>query len=86
MSKWELWSGTAEDGTVSDAYFQADNDLARKLAIGEGLNPIWSTLARSHNDAHRALHAHMGWEEYMPMLRADGTPHPEDEADQHEAT
>jgi len=68
MAKWEFWSGTADHGTVSDAYFQAENDLARQMAIGEGLKPVWSTPAKSHNDARRALHAHRGWEEYTPMM------------------
>jgi len=27
----------------------------------------------------KTLHVHIGWEDYQPMVRADGTPYPEDE-------
>jgi hypothetical protein len=82
MRRWELWSGTDADGAISDTFFRADNDMARQMAIAEGLTLEWSTFAEGINDAMRTLHVHMGWEEYKPMLRPDGTPYPEDEADE----
>lgn len=81
MRKWELWSGTDDDGIASDTFFREDNDRARRLALAEGLTLVWSTFAEGTNDAMRTLRVHMGWEEYKPMLQADGTPYPEDEAD-----
>jgi hypothetical protein len=81
VRRWELWSGTDDDGADSDSFFREDNDKARRMAIAEGLTLVWSTFAEGSNDAMRALHVYMGWEEYKPMLRDDGTPYPEDEAD-----
>ncbi len=43
---------------------------------------IWSTTAVGSNDAMRQMHRHLGWGEYRPMLRVDGTPYPEDEDDE----
>lgn len=82
MRKWELWSGADDDGAASDSFFREDNDKARQLALAQGLTLVWSTSADGINDAMRTLHIHMGWEEYKPMLRADGTPYPEDESDE----
>jgi hypothetical protein len=66
------------------SFFPADNEQLRQMATNEGLALVWSTMATSYNDAHRALHVYMGWEPYKPMLRLDGTPYPEDEDDDSE--
>lgn len=38
-------------------------------------------MAKGINPAMRQLYAHLGWGEYRPMVRADGTPYPQDEDD-----
>lgn len=47
----------------------------------EGLVKIWETTAVGSNDAMRQRNEFLGWEEYRPMLREDGTPYPDDEDD-----
>ncbi|HAM01970.1 MAG TPA: hypothetical protein DCQ30_07040 [Acidimicrobiaceae bacterium] len=81
MRRWELWEGP----DLTHSFFASDNQDARRLTEGEGAVKIWETEATSYNDAKRALHEHMGWEPYKPMLREDGTPYPEDEDDSSEA-
>jgi hypothetical protein len=76
VRRWELWVG--EDG---HAFFPEENDQARRMARQEGYVLSWETTAKSTNDAHRALYAHLGWGDFKPMLRPDGTPYPEDEDD-----
>ncbi len=82
MRRWELWEGVAEDVPSSDAFFPEDKAQARQMVVDEGLTFVWSTTAAGPHDAMRVLHAYKGWEEYQPLLRADGTPHPEDEDDE----
>jgi hypothetical protein len=76
MSRWELWS--APDGTEY-GFFPEYNEHARRDVVAEGLVLIWTCEARGANDAMRMCNEHLGWEEYQPMLRPDGTPYPEDE-------
>jgi hypothetical protein len=76
VRRWELWVG---DGC--HAFFPDDNQQARRMAQEDGLTFSWATTASSANDAARALYTHLGWGEYRPMLRADGTPYPADEHD-----
>ena len=73
---WELWE--AEDG-LSHAFGPADSPQHRQL-LDESERLIWTVEAPSYNDAQRALHDHMGWDPYIPMLQDDGSPYPEDEA------
>jgi hypothetical protein len=75
MRRWELW----EDREGSTTFFRADNENARLIVETSGATLVWQTEASSSNAAHSALHKHMKWEPYQPMLREDGTPYPEDE-------
>jgi hypothetical protein len=74
MRRWELWVG--EEG---HSFFPEDNLQARAMATADGYTLSWETTARSHNEAARALYAHLDWGEYRPMLQDDGTPYPRDE-------
>ena len=64
-------------------FFRAESERARQMALDEGYVFSWETTAKGANDAHRALYAHLGYGEFRPMLRADGTPYPEDEDDDY---
>jgi hypothetical protein len=76
VRRWELW--VCEDG---HSFFPDSNDQERQSARADGGVLSWETTVKSTNDAHRALYEHLGWGEFKPMLRADGTPYPEDEDD-----
>jgi hypothetical protein len=76
MRRWELW--VRADG---HSFFPADSEQARATAAELGEVFSWSTVAAGHNPAMRALYEHLGWGEYRPMLRPDGTSYPEDEDD-----
>lgn len=78
MRRWELWK--SPDGTET-SYFAEDDRHARDEARSSGLVYAWSTMAKSYNDAMRARNRYLGFEEYQPMVRPDGTPYPEDEGD-----
>ncbi len=80
--RWELWSGTDDDGTATDTFVREDTDLERQIAIAGDFTLTWSTFAEGTDDATMALHISVGWEEYRPILQAGGTPYPEDEADE----
>ncbi len=51
------------------------------MAMEDGQVFSWQVVANGPNPAMRALYDYLGWGEYRPMLRNDGTPHPEDEDD-----
>ncbi len=74
MGRWELWE--AED---ENSFFPDWNEQARKMAQEEGLTFTWAVEARGTNPAMRALYKRLGFGEYQPMLRKDGTPYPDDE-------
>lgn len=70
-----------------------DSESANCLSLVRGTEPteqmrrdepdavlLHTFEASSWNDAHRKRNELMGWGPYRPMLRADGTPYPEDEA------
>lgn len=76
MRRWQLWQG--QDG---HAFFPEDNEHARSRAIADGYVLTWHCLAKGTNPAMRQLYEHLGWGDYQPMLRADGTPYPQDEVD-----
>lgn len=76
MGRWELWGTDCEW-----SFFSEDNDAARQMAVRDGHELLWEVDAPSRNAAHQARNDYFGWGKYEPMLRADGTPYPEDEAD-----
>jgi hypothetical protein len=79
MRRWEYWE--LPDGTEK-TLIPDNRPEAREEVVAEGfVFRGWSTIARGYNDAMRAWHDHLGWGEYKPMLRDDGTPYPEDEDD-----
>jgi hypothetical protein len=78
VRRWELWSG--DDGHT---FFPEENERERQMAQADGYVLTWETMAQSMNCAHRALYAYLGWGEFKPMLRPDGTPYPEDEDDDY---
>jgi len=79
MRKWELWENREEG---SSSFFPESNTLARVMAMEEGQIKTWEVEAASHNDAMRAMNEHLDYGPYVPMLRDDGTPYPEDEDDE----
>ncbi|PPD31007.1 MAG: hypothetical protein CTY20_01165 [Hyphomicrobium sp.] len=76
MRRWQLWQGLG-----GHAYFPDDNSQAQSTAIAGGYVLTWHCMAKGINPAMRQLYAHLGWGEYHPMVRADGTPYPQDEDD-----
>jgi len=78
MRRWELWVSRDENGHV---FIAEDHEEARARATAEGLELAWECLAAGWNPAHQLLYDHLGWGEYRPMLRPDGTPYPQDEDD-----
>jgi hypothetical protein len=76
MRRWELWVG--EGGT---SFFPDDDDQARSEAARNGYSFGWETTAAGRNSAMRLMYEHLGYGEYQPMLRDDGTRYPEDEDD-----
>lgn len=81
MRRWELWKGEdEEDGHV---FLAEDHEEARSQAIADGLELRWECSAAGWNPAHQMLYDHLGWGEYKPMLRPDGSPHPQDEDDSY---
>jgi len=78
VRRWELWQ--RPDGTES-RFVPSTRDSDVEAAERDGLVMLWSTTAVGSNDAMRQMYRHLGWDEYQPMLRADGTPYPEDEDD-----
>jgi hypothetical protein len=50
-------------------------------ARDHGYSFEWETAAAGRNPAMRLLYAHLGYGEYEPMFRDDGTPYPGDEDD-----
>jgi hypothetical protein len=78
VARWELWQ--SEDETET-SFFSASNLQARRMAEAEGLHLVWDLVAVGSNAAMTALHEHLGFEPYQPMLRPDGTCYPEDEQD-----
>jgi hypothetical protein len=86
--KWELSIADAPDGR-SESFFPADSpqvETYRKWALEEGGTLVWTTTAKSGNDAMSQMHRYLGRPEYQPMLREDGTPYPEDEDDDYRQT
>jgi hypothetical protein len=79
VRRWELWQ--LPDGTES-RFIPSTRPEQAEEAKGDGLVMIWSTTAVGSNDAMRQMYRHLGWGEYRPMLRSDGTPYPDDEDDQ----
>lgn len=79
MRRWELW--TDEDGDGDHLFPSEDQEEARSRAIAEGFKLRWGCSAAGWNPAHQMLYDHLGWGEYQPMLRPDGSPYPEDEDD-----
>lgn len=79
MRKWELWENP-EEGRSS--FFPVSNTHARVMAVWDGQTKTWEVEAASHDDAMRAMNEHLGYGPYVPRLRDDGTPHPEDEDDE----
>jgi hypothetical protein len=78
MRRWELW--TSE---TSQSFFPEENDGARRMAEEDGEVFTWEVVAGSINEAMRAMYSYRGWGAYKPMLRDDGTPHPEHEDDDY---
>jgi len=81
VRRYELWLG--EDGYH---FFPDDVDGVERLrreAQAEGKVLAWDVVAKGYNPAQRALYAHLGYGEYRPMLRADGTPYPDMEDDEY---
>jgi hypothetical protein len=79
MRRWELWKG---DGVYS--FFPEENTQARQMAVEDDCVLIWEVIARGYNDAARRYNEYLGWDEYQPMHRSDGTPYPEDEDDEYD--
>jgi hypothetical protein len=83
VRRYELWAN--EDG---HSFFPDDAegvDRLRRDAQSEGKVLAWQTTAKGLNPAMRALYEHLGYGEYQPQLRSDGTPYPEDEDDDYES-
>lgn len=80
MKRWELWTN---DGGY--AFFPDDNHEARDRAKADGLAFSWEVTAKGQNPARQLLYDHLGFGEYRPMLRDDGTPFPQDEDDDYVA-
>jgi hypothetical protein len=78
MQRWELWQHA--DGTLT--YFRSDKEQQRKKAEEAGGALVWETEVPGFTEAMRAWYGVQGFELYEPMLREDGTPYPEDEADE----
>jgi hypothetical protein len=78
VKRWELWEGESDH-----SFFPADNEQAREMAKAEGEVLVWEVMAQGWNPAMRLLYEHLGWGEYKPMLREDGTTYPEDEDDDY---
>jgi hypothetical protein len=76
MRRWELWRGEG-----FDVFCPATSEKARAMARADGAVKVWETEASRWNEAMRARNEYQGWEPYQPILRADGTPYPEDESD-----
>ena len=78
MRTWELW-----EGETGHSFFPQDENLEwhRADALSSGHSLTWTTTARGLNPAMRALYDHLGYGEFKPLLRPDGTPYPEDEDD-----
>lgn len=76
MRRWELWQGPS-----GHSFFPEENTQARALALAAGQTLTWECRAAGSNPAARLLYEHLGWGEYRPMLREDGTPYPDDERD-----
>lgn len=75
--RWELWQ---DDEGTTHSFFPITNTQAATMAEEEDLHLAWTLDAVSWNEAMAKYHDHQGWEPYRPMLRSDGTPHPEDDA------
>lgn len=74
---YELW----DDGLYAARCTPPDATLIPgHLMDRAGCHVVWVYDAKSDNDAMRALHEHMGWAPYVPMLDPDtGKPFEEDE-------
>ena len=76
MRRWELW----ED--ASGWVLIPDGDPSRvEASFLEGAKKTWECVARGYNDAMRQAYEHLGYGVYKPILRSDGSPHPDDEDD-----
>lgn len=74
---FELWSdNTYMPRCPSDGHLER---CAHRL-IDESAKLVWAYNAKSSNDASQALHEHLGYGPYKPMLQPDGTNYPEDDA------
>jgi hypothetical protein len=69
------------DGTET-RFIPSNRPADAVAAEQDGLLILWSTTAVGSNDAMRQMYRHLGWGDYEPMLRSDGTPYPADEDDQ----
>lgn len=78
MRRWELLAGETGHMLIPDDDPQGVTD-----AVAEGYRKKWDCIAEGRNDAMRQMYAHLGYGEYRPMLREDGTPYPEDEHDDY---
>jgi hypothetical protein len=78
VKRYELWQGQG-----GHSFFPDENDEARERALADGYTLTWAVTAHGLNPAHRLLYEHLGWGEYRPMLREDGTPYPQDEDDDY---
>ena len=77
MRRWELWQGDQWH-----SFFPSSSEKNRVMARAEGAVKVWETQASSSNEAKRALNEYLGFGPYVPTLREDGTPYPEDEDDE----
>ena len=85
MRRWELWQlpdGTETRFIPTTRPHEGEQAGEVEEAERDGLVMIFSTTAVGTNDAMRQMYRHLGWGEYRPMHRPDGTPYPEDEDDQ----
>ncbi len=82
MRRWLLWEVRNSEGELkSHTFFPSENEWAMEEVKREGAVLVWEVEAEGSNAANRAKNEYLGWEEYQPMLRDDGTPYPEDERD-----
>jgi hypothetical protein len=80
--EFQIWVEHGSDGDEVTFGTGKSIDAQRRTGlIGADAIHIASIKARSYLDAMRKYYAAMGWGEYKPMLRDDGTPYPEDQAE-----
>jgi len=74
------------DSSVHESFFPDDDPQEREWLEEDHAEMVWSVQARGMNDAMRQLHLYEGWAPYEAPLRDAGSPYPEDEDDDYQAS